>query len=135
MPSALLFIGGALALVLARLFYYHVIKAIFSPLRDLPGPVSKGIFKTHLKHAMEYVDLQYESFLLEIVDLSFSGIHVVLEYQLLRKRSGIADSALTIASKASTGYIAIHSYVSNLHILMINTFSLIIDCSQWTHSL
>jgi hypothetical protein len=37
------------------LFHEFVVKAIRSPLRDLPGPRSKGLFSSHMPYAMEWV--------------------------------------------------------------------------------
>ncbi|KAF8319579.1 cytochrome-450 hydroxylase [Cantharellus anzutake] len=42
-----------LASALAWLLYEYVVKAIRSPLRRLPGPISRGIFANHLTFAMD----------------------------------------------------------------------------------
>ena len=42
-----------LATYFAWLFHKYVVRAILSPLRQLPGPMSRGLFANHLRYVME----------------------------------------------------------------------------------
>ena len=59
MGLVLQFIALLLASIFAWVFYEYVVKAIRSPLRRLPGPLSRGLFATHLKLTMKYTQPNY----------------------------------------------------------------------------
>ena len=91
-----------LASVFGWIFYEYVVKATCSPLRQLPGPVSRGLFPKHLKFVMECVHQTTVKVLHELTYTSHP--RTVLNGLRSRTTNGLSDLGLTCASKDSTGY-------------------------------